>query len=88
MLNLKEKINKQKLKTKSWFSKNEKYLIIGFFLGGLVLDNLTLTRIDRLFDNLIMGGYLFLAVFSIILISLAQTNRAINYAPRLVNFSK
>ena len=88
MLNLKEKINKQKLKTKSWFSKNEKYLIIGFFLVGLVLDNLTLTRIDRLFDNLIMGGYLFLAVFSIILISLAQTNRAINYAPRLVNFSK
>lgn len=88
MLNLKEKIRKQKTKTKSWFEKNEKYLTAGFFIGGLIVDNLTLTRIDQLFDNLIILSYLFLAILSIILISLAQTNRAIKYAPRFVSFSK
>jgi len=88
MFNLKEKINRQKQKTKSWFERNEKYLMIGFFVGGLIVDNLTLTRIDQLFDNLIILGYLFLAIFSIILINLAQTNRAIKYAPRFVNLSK
>ncbi len=88
MLNLKEKINKQKLKTKSWFERNEKYLTIGFFTAGLIVDNLTLTRIDRLYDNLIIISYLCIAVLSIILISLAQTKRAINYSPRFISFSK
>jgi len=88
MLSLKEKINKQKLKTKSWFEKNEKYLTIGFFLAGLVIDNLTLTRIDRLYDNLIIISYLCIAVFSIILINLAQTKKIIKNAPRFVNFSR
>ncbi|MBU4536447.1 DUF2914 domain-containing protein [Patescibacteria group bacterium] len=69
MINLKEKINNRRLKTISWFEKNEKYLSIAFFMSGLILDNLTLTRIDRLYDNLIILGYLFLATTTIILIN-------------------
>ena len=88
MQRLKNKIEIQRLRTKSWFERNEKYLMMGFFAGGLIIDNLTLTRIDQLFDNLIILSYLFLAIFSIILISLAQTERAKKYASRLVNFSK
>ncbi|MBU1046871.1 DUF2914 domain-containing protein [Patescibacteria group bacterium] len=78
MFNLKEKINKQRLKTISWFEKNEKYLMIAFFAGGLILDNLTLNRIDQLFDNLIILGYLFLAVSSIVLINYVQAKEKEN----------
>ncbi|MCK4918395.1 MAG: DUF2914 domain-containing protein [Candidatus Pacebacteria bacterium] len=69
MLNLKNRIKKRTEKTRSWFTKNEKYLIIGFFTTGLIVDNLTLTRIDQVFDNLVILSYLLLAVLSIILIN-------------------
>ncbi|MCK5285821.1 MAG: DUF2914 domain-containing protein [Candidatus Pacebacteria bacterium] len=66
---IKSRTNHHLVKTKSWFKKNEKYLIIGFFTFGLIVDNLTLTRIDQVFDNLVILSYLFLAVISIILIN-------------------
>jgi hypothetical protein len=37
------------------------------FILGFVVDNLTLTRVDQLFDNVILLSYIFLAMLSIIL---------------------
>lgn len=50
---------------RQFFEKYEKYLSIAAFLGGFTLDNLTLTRIDLWFDNLVLGGYLLLAGLAI-----------------------
>ncbi len=67
----------QKFKQKilNWSQKHEQYLTLVFFTGGLVIDNLTLTRIDQLFDNLIILGYLFLASLGILFINLKQAGK-------------
>lgn len=40
------------------YSRLRKYLPVGTFFAGFLWDSLTLTRIDRVFDNLILLGYL------------------------------
>ncbi|HEX4799159.1 MAG TPA: DUF2914 domain-containing protein [Candidatus Paceibacterota bacterium] len=44
------------------------HLMTVAFLGGFVIDNLTLNRVDQLFDNLILLWYIVLAMFSIVLL--------------------
>ncbi|MDD2935145.1 MAG: DUF2914 domain-containing protein [Candidatus Pacebacteria bacterium] len=66
------------LTVRSWAERNERYLVPAFFIGGLIFDNLTLTRIDRVFDNVILLGYLFIATASIILINLFQVRNIEN----------
>ncbi|MBU1557753.1 DUF2914 domain-containing protein [Patescibacteria group bacterium] len=73
---------------KSWIEKNDKYLSIAFFTGGFVLDNFTLTRIDLLFDNLVLFSYLTLATLAILLINLIQAgklNKIETRFPAIVN---
>lgn len=43
-----------------WYRRHEKWAALAFFVGGVGYDFLTLTRIDRLLDNLILFAYLLL----------------------------
>ncbi len=73
--NIKKKIDRRVRRTKGWVERNEKYLSISFFSLGLVVDRLTLTRIDLLFDNLVLITYLCLAVLGVVLLYIAQAKR-------------
>lgn len=75
-------------KTKSWFERNEKYLSIGFFGLGILVDNLTLTRIDLLFDNLVLITYILLATLGIVLLYVAQVKRKSYPDSKLVKISR
>jgi len=56
--------------TKNFLDKP--YMPIAFFLGGITFDSLTLTRIDRLQDNLLLMLYVTLLGTLIILVGRAQ----------------
>lgn len=45
------------------------------FICGFVLDNLTLTRVDQLFDNIVLLSYVVLAMVSIILLYAGMAER-------------
>ena len=51
-----------------------KYQPIVFFIGGFMWDSITLTRIDRLSDNLILLAYLLMLGFSIILVNHVESD--------------
>ena len=57
-----------------FYQAYSKYLPVAFFIGGFLWDSLTLTRIDRMVDNLILLGYLLLLGFSIILVNRVENN--------------
>jgi len=54
---------------KSFFVKYERHISIGAFLAGFIIDNLTLTRIDLLFDNLVLFSYLITAAAAVVFLS-------------------
>ncbi len=56
-------------RTKSFLEQNERKLSLFAFVFGFILDSFTLTRVDRLLDNLILVAYLAVAFASIILIN-------------------
>lgn len=56
-------------RAKSFLARYERRLSLLAFVFGFVWDNLTLTRIDRLFDNLVFASYLAVAFASILLIN-------------------
>ena len=58
-----------------FYQRYSRFLPVVSFIGGFLWDSLTLTRIDRLSDNLFLLGYLFLLGFSIILVNLVENNR-------------
>lgn len=70
------------------------WLTIAFFLGFLV-DNITLNRVDQLFDNFILATYVLLAMISLLLLYASTAERfsdRVNefvrkYAPLLVQYS-
>lgn len=86
-----ERIKNKIVASKDWLKKYEKYLSIAFFTGGLVLDNLTLTRIDQLFDNLVLLSYVLLAIGTIFLINLFQSreieNKWTGFLPFITQFA-
>lgn len=51
-----------------WYKKYEHRLSVLAFLTGFTIDNFTLTRIDLLFDNLILATYLVFAALGIFLL--------------------
>lgn len=65
------------------------------FLLGFVVDNLTLNRVDQLFDNFILASYVVLAMSSLLLLYAAVAQKfengfgefCRNYCPLLVQFS-
>lgn len=70
------------------------WLTIAFFLGFIV-DNLTLNRVDELFDNIILASYVVLAMLSLLLLYASRAERlparfndlARKYSPVIVQYS-
>ncbi len=62
-------------KSRRFYQRYEKYAQISFFFGGFLWDNLTLTRIDRLSDNIILFLYIGLMGLFIILLNLSEAGR-------------
>lgn len=54
---------------KSFAARNERRFTAFAFLLGFLWDNLTLQRVDRLFDNLVLASYLVIALAAICLIN-------------------
>jgi len=52
---------------KQRIKKYERHIAAGSLIGGFVLDSLTLSRIDRLFENLTLAGYLLIVSICILL---------------------
>lgn len=55
-------------RSKAFFMRYERRLTALSFLSGFIWDSLTLTRVDRLFDNLVLLSYLVIAIGSIALL--------------------
>ena len=56
-------------KYKEFFVRNERYVSGGALLLGFIIDNLTLTRIDLWFDNVVLFAYLVVAFLAIVAIN-------------------
>ncbi len=69
-----------------FFQMYKKYIPVISFTGGFLWDSLTLTRIDRMSDNLILLGYLILLGFFIILINLVEKQQITK--PILLKYSE
>jgi len=59
-------------KAMTFYHRYNKYTPVVFFFGGFTWDSLTLTRIDRLSDNLILLGYLILLGVMIFLVNILE----------------
>jgi len=55
--------------------RNQKYAPILFFMGGFIFDTLTLGRIDRLYDTLVLCSHMVLLSLTIYLFNLAGDSR-------------
>lgn len=54
---------------KEFVGRHERGISAAAFLLGFLWDNLTLSRIDRLYDNLVLAGYLVAAFAAIVLVN-------------------
>jgi len=60
---------------KFWLRRNERIVSSIALIGGFLIDNLTLQRIDLLFENLILLSYIVVAGGAIILINLYHAGK-------------
>ncbi len=67
-----------------FYQRHQKYAAACCFAGGIVYDSLTLGRIDRIFDNLVLLAYLLVLGGLIVLIGRLQTGQAQH--PRLLHY--
>ncbi len=63
----------------------EHHLLTAAFLCGFILDNLTLNRVDQMFDNVVLFTYVVLAILSILLLYAGIAER---YSERASTFLK
>jgi hypothetical protein len=83
------KVTKEKM-----YKVRRHWLTIAFLLG-FVIDNITLNRVDQVFDNIVLLSYVILAMVSLLVLYAATAGklperilaRARTYAPLLVQFS-
>ncbi len=76
-------------------SRTKRHWMTLAFLFGFFLDNLTLNRIDQLFDNFILASYVILAMTSLLLLYAAAAEKITGkfgelsrkYAPLFVQFA-
>ncbi len=59
-------------RTKYFIHKHERVISITALLAGFLLDSLTLTRIDRLYDNIVVGTYITISLFGIFIVNLYE----------------
>lgn len=62
-------------RAKSFMERHERRLSVGAFALGFLWDYLTLTRIDRLYDNVVLISYLAISLLAIIALSAYGTGR-------------
>jgi len=75
--------------------KHKKHWLTIAFVLGFVVDNLTLNRVDQLFDNFVLTSYVLLAMGSLLMLyagaaeklSEKMSERARNYAPLVMQYS-
>ena len=53
---------------KELFEKHRQHFLTVAFVFGFIVDNLTLTRVDQLFDNVILLTYVALAMGSLLIL--------------------
>lgn len=59
-------------KLRQFYFKYERHITTAAFVVGFVVDNLTLTRVDLLFDNLVLLSYLLVATASILFFNITS----------------
>jgi hypothetical protein len=57
IMRVRTKVAHRRDQAQRWYQRYEKYAPLAAFIVGFLYDSLTLTRIDRLSDNLILLGY-------------------------------
>ncbi len=62
-------------KLREFYEKYERYISPAALLAGFVWDNLTLSRIDLLYDNIVIITYLIIAAIAILLINVYEKIR-------------
>jgi len=73
---------------KEFYTKYERHISSGAFLLGFVIDNFTLTRIDQLFDNIVLFTYLLVAGLGIFLFNLFESRGwGHSYFPLAIQFA-
>lgn len=85
----------QRITESRFFRKYKHYLLTATFLFGFVLDNLTLNRVDQVFDNAILASYVVLSMIALLLLYASTAHKlptklnttARNFAPFLVQFA-
>jgi hypothetical protein len=60
---------------KNWWRKNESRVSSFALVGGFILDNLTLTRIDLFYGNILLFSYIGVAAFCIIFLNLCESRQ-------------
>lgn len=82
-------------KLRSKFHALRHYFLTVSFVVGFIIDNITLGRIDQLFGNVVLFGYVFLAGFSLFILYAAAADRvfarlrawALEYIPFVIQFA-
>ena len=78
--------NRQFKRVESFYWRYQKYQPVLTFFAGFLWDSFTLTRIDRLRDNLILALYLIL-VLSFVILSNLQAKGLLAKNPRLLKYA-
>ncbi|WP_160129168.1 DUF2914 domain-containing protein [Kordia antarctica] len=60
---------------RNFIRKHEKYAPIIFFIGGFIFDSLTLGRIDRVYDLVMLTSHMTLLTITLYLFNLADDNK-------------
>lgn len=60
---------------KAIFEKHKEHWLTIAFIGGFIVDNITLNRVDQLFDQIILATYVTLAMGSLILLYAATAEK-------------
>lgn len=71
--------------SRAFVAKNQRFIPVIAFFAGFTWDNITITRIDTITDNLIIGLYLAILGFLIILLQKKEYNRL--RSPLLLKYS-
>jgi len=83
---LKENIKSKIEKTKSFYSRYERFIPILSFFAGFTWDSLTLTRIDQLMDSLIL--FLYLMLLGVAIVLMVFVDRGIIKTPIIKKYSE
>jgi len=68
------------------YQRHQKYAAVAFFFGGVAYDSVTLSRIDRMLDNLFLLAYILLLGGLIVVVGRVQTGQLTH--PRIHQYER